>query len=149
MLETGFGMGINFLATWAAWRADPARCEHLHFVSIEKHPFSADDLRRAHEATVDDESIAALAAAIIAAWPKLVPGTHRLELDGGCVTLTLIFDDAVDVLPTLQFHADAFYLDGFSPAKKPRTLGRRQSSGRSPASPRTTPRFPPTRAPAT
>jgi tRNA 5-methylaminomethyl-2-thiouridine biosynthesis bifunctional protein len=38
VLETGFGMGINFLMTWAAWRADPARCERLHFVSTEKHP---------------------------------------------------------------------------------------------------------------
>jgi tRNA U34 5-methylaminomethyl-2-thiouridine-forming methyltransferase MnmC len=119
LLETGFGIGINFLATWAAWRADPGRCEHLHFVSIEKHPFRADDLRRAYEATVDDESIAALAAVLIAAWPKLVPGAHRLEFDGGGVTLTLVFGDVVDVLPTLRFRADAFYLDGFSPAKNP------------------------------
>jgi tRNA U34 5-methylaminomethyl-2-thiouridine-forming methyltransferase MnmC len=88
-------------------------------VSIEKHPFSAEDLRRAYEATVDDESVAALTAALIAAWPELVPGTHRLEFDGGRVTLTLVFGDAAEVLPTLQLHADAFYLDGFSPAKNP------------------------------
>ncbi len=25
VLETGFGLGTNFLATWAAWRADPSR----------------------------------------------------------------------------------------------------------------------------
>ncbi len=35
VLETGFGMGINFLMTWAAWRADPSRSERLHFVSTE------------------------------------------------------------------------------------------------------------------
>src|SRR5258707_521208 len=40
VLETGFGIGINFLMTWAAWRTDPARCERLHFVSTEKHPVS-------------------------------------------------------------------------------------------------------------
>src|ERR1700682_5669604 len=35
ILETGFGLGLNFLATWQAWRADPLRCRRLHFVSIE------------------------------------------------------------------------------------------------------------------
>jgi tRNA U34 5-methylaminomethyl-2-thiouridine-forming methyltransferase MnmC len=119
VLETGFGMGINFLTTWAAWRADPARGGHLHFVSIEKHPFSADDLRRAHAATVDDESIAALADVLATAWPTLAPGTHKLDFDDGSVTLTIIFGDAVDVLPALRLRADAFYLDGFAPAKNP------------------------------
>jgi tRNA 5-methylaminomethyl-2-thiouridine biosynthesis bifunctional protein len=32
ILETGFGLGHNFLATWAAWRDDPQRCEDLWFV---------------------------------------------------------------------------------------------------------------------
>jgi hypothetical protein len=36
--ETGFGLGNNFLATWAAWRADPQRCARLDFVSVELHP---------------------------------------------------------------------------------------------------------------
>ena len=44
VLETGFGFGLSFLATWRAWREDPARCERLHFVSIEKHPFQGEDL---------------------------------------------------------------------------------------------------------
>ena len=44
ILETGFGFGLSFLAAWRAWRADPARCERLHFVSIEKHPFEFSDL---------------------------------------------------------------------------------------------------------
>ena len=38
VLETGFGLGNNFLATWAAWRADPNRCRQLHFLSIEASP---------------------------------------------------------------------------------------------------------------
>ncbi len=73
VLETGFGMGINFLTTWAAWRADLARSERLHFVSIEKHPFSADDLLRAYAVTVDDASVLALADTLAAAWPALKP----------------------------------------------------------------------------
>jgi tRNA 5-methylaminomethyl-2-thiouridine biosynthesis bifunctional protein len=119
VLETGFGMGINFLMTWAAWRADPARCERLHFVSTEKHPFTKADLLSAYAATVADASIAGLGQTLADAWPMLVPGTHRLEFEGGRVTLTLVFGDATETLPTLWLRADAFYLDGFAPAKNP------------------------------
>ena len=38
ILETGFGLGLNFLATWQAWREDPHAPEHLHYVSVEAHP---------------------------------------------------------------------------------------------------------------
>ena len=48
ILETGFGQGLNFLATWQAWRNDPQRCSRLHFVSIEKHPFTRDGLATLH-----------------------------------------------------------------------------------------------------
>ena len=41
ILETGFGFGLNFLAPWAAWRADPQHCGRLHYVAAEKHPFVA------------------------------------------------------------------------------------------------------------
>ncbi|NML32164.1 bifunctional tRNA (5-methylaminomethyl-2-thiouridine)(34)-methyltransferase MnmD/FAD-dependent 5-carboxymethylaminomethyl-2-thiouridine(34) oxidoreductase MnmC [Paraburkholderia antibiotica] len=119
VLETGFGMGINFLVTWAAWRSDPSRCERLHFVSTEKHPFSAADLRHVHATTFSDPLVAELADALANAWPMLVPGTHRLEFDDGRVVLTLIFADAAESLPTLRLRADAFYLDGFAPAKNP------------------------------
>jgi tRNA 5-methylaminomethyl-2-thiouridine biosynthesis bifunctional protein len=119
VLEIGFGMGVNFLTTWAAWRADSGRCERLHFVSIEKHPFSARDLRRAYAATIDDQSIAALAETLAAEWPALAPGIHQLVFEGGSVTLTLVFCDAADALPGLRLRADAFYLDGFAPAKNP------------------------------
>jgi tRNA 5-methylaminomethyl-2-thiouridine biosynthesis bifunctional protein len=119
VVETGFGMGVNFLATWAAWRDDPARCERLHFVSVEKHPFTRNDLRAALDAVVAHTREAALARELVDAWPMLVPGTHRLEFEGGRVTLTLVFGDALDVFPKMWMRADAIYLDGFAPAKNP------------------------------
>ena len=48
IVETGFGQGLNFLATWAAWRDDPQRCARLDFVSIEKHPFDRAGLSVVH-----------------------------------------------------------------------------------------------------
>lgn len=112
VLETGFGTGLNFLATWAAWRDDPSRCRRLHFVSVEKHPFSAADLARLHAQWPE---FADLSAELGAAWPPAVPGFHRLALDGGRVQLTLMLGDAGDGLPNLDARVDACYLDGFAP----------------------------------
>ncbi len=122
VLETGFGMGVSFLTTWAAWRDDPDRCERLHFVSVEKHPFTRDDLRRVLDGVIahaPQTELATLARELVEAWPMLVAGTHRLEFEGGRVTLTLVFGDAVEALPKMWLRADAIYLDGFAPAKNP------------------------------
>lgn len=116
ILETGFGLGLNFLATWAAWRADPARCASLHYFSAELHPFRPEDLHRVHR---QHPELEALADELLASWPPLVPGFHRLHLDQGRVILTLLFGDARALLPQVEGRFDAFYLDGFSPARNP------------------------------
>ncbi|MDZ7596558.1 MAG: bifunctional tRNA (5-methylaminomethyl-2-thiouridine)(34)-methyltransferase MnmD/FAD-dependent 5-carboxymethylaminomethyl-2-thiouridine(34) oxidoreductase MnmC [Thiobacillus sp.] len=108
VLETGFGSGLNFLATWAAWRADPARPARLHFLSAEKHPFRADDLVRLHARWPE---FSALSGELLANWPTLTPGFHRIALDGGRVQLTLMLGDVSDSLPNVQAGVDAFYLD--------------------------------------
>lgn len=116
ILETGFGLGLNFLATWATWRQDPYRCERLHFVSVEKHPFNREDLARAHRRWPE---LVTEASELQAAWPVLTPGFHRLNLAGGRVILTLLFGDAGKQLQQLECRADAIFLDGFSPQKNP------------------------------
>lgn len=116
IFETGFGLGLNFLATWRAWLESRDACQTLHFVSIEKHPFSAADLTRAHHAWPE---FADLSQALTAAWPPLLPGIHQLSLNEGRVILTLVFADATEALRKLDLAADAFYLDGFSPARNP------------------------------
>lgn len=121
ILETGFGLGLNFLATWAAWKADAQHCRSLHFISLEKHPFSRADLQTLHQQWPE---LAPLAHRLQQQWPLLTPGFHRLQLDEG-VTLTLIFGDALQWLPQLEAEVDAFYLDGFSPGKNPELWGER------------------------
>ena len=116
VLETGFGFGLVFLATWRAWREDPARCERLHFVSIEKHPFELSDLKTFWNKTPGIEKEA---SALATRWPMLVPGMHRIEFEEGNVVLTLFFGDGAEGLPQLALAADAIFLDGFSPAKNP------------------------------
>ena len=116
ILETGFGFGLNFLATWQAWQDDPQRCRRLHFISFEKHPFAASDLARAHQLWPE---FASQSAQLLQHWPALTPGFHRLFLDDGAVTLTLIFGDAASQLRAVNAAVDAFFLDGFSPQKNP------------------------------
>ena len=113
ILETGFGLGNNFLATWHAWRQDPQRCERLHFISVEQHPFVGADLARAHAASPWPE----LAAALIDAWPPLTPDLHPLSFDAGRVRLRLALGDIQAWLPQIVASVDAFYLDGFAPAR--------------------------------
>ena len=115
VLETGFGLGNNFLATWAAWRDHFARCGHLWFLSLDKHPPRLDDLRRAHAHSTEP----GLARELIAAWPPLTPDLHRRDFAQGCVHLLLAFGDLARWLPQWVASVDAFYLDGFAPAKNP------------------------------
>ena len=133
VLETGFGLGHNFLATWEAWRADPGRCERLYFVSIERHPPTRADLARAHA----ESQLPGLAAELVRAWPPLTPNLHTLEFAGGRVQLLLALGDVAALLPGLRVQADAFYLDGFAPAHNPQmwaphvlaALGRKAAHG--------------------
>ena len=116
ILETGFGLGLNFLATWSAWLADEHRPRQLHYVAIEKHPFAAADLAQLHAMWPE---LDALSAQLRDAWPVLTPGFHRLLLDNGRIVLTLVFGDIAECLPQVDAAADAFYLDGFAPSKNP------------------------------
>ncbi|WP_341678762.1 bifunctional tRNA (5-methylaminomethyl-2-thiouridine)(34)-methyltransferase MnmD/FAD-dependent 5-carboxymethylaminomethyl-2-thiouridine(34) oxidoreductase MnmC [Niveibacterium sp. SC-1] len=116
ILETGFGLGHNFLATWEAWRADPQRSRRLHFISVEKHPFGADALAQVHARSGISPD---LSRQLCAQWPLPMPGFHTLHFDEGRVTLTLLFGDALEMIPEIRAQIDAIYLDGFAPGKNP------------------------------
>ena len=113
--ELGFGTGLNFLLTWHAWREMPAPRPELHFLSIEKHPLTRRDLRRALSAW---PTLSELAERLLAAYPAPLAGQHRLLLEPG-VRLDLWWEDADDALADLAGRGkalvDAWYLDGFAP----------------------------------
>ncbi|WP_223434631.1 MULTISPECIES: bifunctional tRNA (5-methylaminomethyl-2-thiouridine)(34)-methyltransferase MnmD/FAD-dependent 5-carboxymethylaminomethyl-2-thiouridine(34) oxidoreductase MnmC [unclassified Pseudomonas] len=114
--ETGFGTGLNFLCAWQLFEQHAVAGARLHFVSVEKYPLSLPDLQRA-----------------LALWPELKPfadqllaqyvaihqGFQRLILDHGRITLTLLIGDVLEQLPQLDAQIDAWFLDGFAPAKNP------------------------------
>ena len=121
--ETGFGTGLNFLATMAAFLEQAPQTgngSRLHFISFEKYPLTQADLRKALAAWPE---LASLSQPLIDQWPLPVSGCHRLLFAGGRIHLDLWFGDIKEMLPQVPHQADglvdAWYLDGFSPAKNP------------------------------
>ena len=116
VLETGFGLGLNFLATWQAWLNDPARPKRLFYSAVEAHPPEASDLLRS---AAPFPELTPLAEQLAARWRGLLPGVHRIELAGGALQLTLAVGDAHPMLAELTGHFDSLFLDGFSPQNNP------------------------------
>ena len=123
--ESGFGTGLNFLTLWQAFdqfrAAHPeATLQRLHFISFEKFPLTAHDLRLAHQRWPE---LAHWAEQLQTQWPPAIGGCHRLILDDGRVTLDLWLGDINDLTDKLDDSmnqkVDAWFLDGFAPAKNP------------------------------
>lgn len=111
--ELGFGTGLNVLHTWQRFEQTAPADAMLHVVSVEGFPLSPADMQRALAGWNGPE-----AAALLAQYPLPVPGWHRLRV--GRMILTLGFGDAEVLLADYDASIDAWYLDGFSPAKNER-----------------------------
>ncbi len=114
--ETGFGTGLNFLAAWACFEEHGPADARLRFVSVEKYPLRRDDLARALSLW---PQLAHQAEALLGQYVAVHPGFQRLCFANGRVTLTLLVGDVLEMLPQLDARIDAWFLDGFSPAKNP------------------------------
>lgn len=107
--ELGFGTGLNMLAL--ALIAD----QPILFTSFEAFPMATTDIARALEAFPEARAIA---DPFLQAWAA---GQRRFQL--GQVAVEVIEGDARVALPAWQGAADAWFLDGFSPAKNPELWG--------------------------
>lgn len=109
--ELGFGTGLNFCATLAAWRATAAQDARLDYTGFEIAPLDAAQMARA---LARWPCLAAEAGSLTAAWTGR-DGT----LTFGLVRLRLVTGDARRTVPGWAAAADAWYLDGFAPARNP------------------------------
>ncbi len=123
--ETGFGSGLNFIATWQLWGEIAPANTHLYFVSAELHPLCKADLRKAADLWPD---LQPYYHQLIEQYPPLTAGFHVLNFSG--VTLLLMLGDAEEMFSQLLLTThpdflpyngkiDAWFLDGFAPAKNP------------------------------
>ncbi|PBJ04265.1 bifunctional tRNA (5-methylaminomethyl-2-thiouridine)(34)-methyltransferase MnmD/FAD-dependent 5-carboxymethylaminomethyl-2-thiouridine(34) oxidoreductase MnmC [Pseudomonas sp. ACN5] len=114
--ETGFGTGLNFLCAWQVFEQHAVAGARLHFVSVEKYPLSPADLQRALALWPE---LKVFADQLLEQYVAIHQGFQRLTLDHGRITLTLLIGDALEQLPQLDARVDAWFLDGFAPAKNP------------------------------
>ena len=127
--ETGFGSGLNFLLTWSLWKKYAPPSATLHYISCEQYPLSHDDLSQCLALW---PSLQEQADLLLEHYPILTPGFHCLQFADARVNLTLMLGDALDCYRELlicgdanverqlrEYYVDAWFLDGFSPAKNP------------------------------
>ena len=114
--ELGFGSGLNVAALLELWaRTRPAEGQ-LHIFSIEGFPISSAEAARALSAWPE---LAAVATRLCARWPGQTPGVHRVEFPEYGAILDLVVGDVATALAGWNGEADAWFLDGFAPARNP------------------------------
>ena len=114
--ELGFGTGLNIVALLDLWRRARPENGRLHVFSIEGFPLTRDEAARALSAWPE---LAETANAVLSVWPEGAPGFHRLDLPQWNATIDLAVGDARWALEEWSGPADAWFLDGFSPALNP------------------------------
>jgi len=121
--ETGFGTGLNFFVTAQHWktfyaktRGNQSKTSHLYYYSIEKYPINKNQLA---DIVKSWPQFDIFSLPLLAQYPGNCPGFHQIHFPGFNITLLLMIGDVCHMLDQLLMPMDAWYLDGFSPAKNP------------------------------
>lgn len=114
--ELGFGTGLNIAALLDLWRKEKAPDQRLHVFSIEAHPITRDEAARALAVWPE---LGEAAQVLLDHWPGQARGFHRIDLPGFDATFDLAVMDVEEALTAWDGAADAWFLDGFSPALNP------------------------------
>ena len=114
IIETGFGTGLNFLCAAQLWLKTAPPTANLHFISTEKYPLTLPEMAAAWQAWPELNQVCQPFLAQYEASTK-----HSIQLFDNRVQLTILIGDATECLSKTNTLADAWFLDGFSPAKNP------------------------------
>lgn len=118
IFETGFGTGLNFLATWDLFEKTRSENQVLHYISVERYPLAVDQIRGALSHW--QRELGDKLEGLLEQYPLRIQGFHRISL-APHVQLTLLFDDVKTALEEVVIPrgVNAWFLDGFAPAKNP------------------------------
>ncbi|MDN5753599.1 MAG: bifunctional tRNA (5-methylaminomethyl-2-thiouridine)(34)-methyltransferase MnmD/FAD-dependent 5-carboxymethylaminomethyl-2-thiouridine(34) oxidoreductase MnmC [Nitrosospira sp.] len=114
--ETGFGTGLNFLCTWQLFDEVAPFKGSLDFFSVEKYPLDERDLT---DALALWPALHRYADDLTRRWRRRIPGWNRWSFAGGRIRLTLVISDVAEALSEIPGVIDAWFFDGFSPARNP------------------------------
>ncbi len=119
--ELGFGTGLNIAALLDLW--EEAREDgtvgagaHLHIFSLEAHPLTREEALRALEPW---PALSHVTRLLLDRWPGKRRGFHRIDLPELSATVDVAVMEAAEALAAWTGKADAWFLDGFSPALNP------------------------------
>lgn len=116
IIETGFGTGLNFLCAAQLWLNHAPKNASLHLISTEKYPLSLQEITGALQLW---PTLNNLSGQFLAQYEMLINSDKSIQLFDNRVQLTLLLGDATNSLTKITTPADAWFLDGFSPAKNP------------------------------
>lgn len=120
IVETGFGSGLNFLCAANLWLTSAPKTAKLHFISIEKYPLSLSDMTKTCKMW---PTLNALSANFLTLYQTLISHNTSVRMGGflgkNNIHLTLLIGDVSHCLKMINENADAWFLDGFAPAKNP------------------------------
>lgn len=108
--ELGFGTGLNLFCAWEAWNAS-GKAGPLKYTSFEAYPLAAEDIRRAMS---NWATLRPMVEQVLDNWSD-----EKFHLETDTLDLKVIIGDARETVPAWHGNADAWFLDGFSPAKNP------------------------------
>jgi tRNA 5-methylaminomethyl-2-thiouridine biosynthesis bifunctional protein len=114
--ELGFGTGLNILALLDLWRVSREPGARLQVFSVEAFPLAEEDVRRALAAWPE---LTDLGERLLVQWPRRARGFHRLDFEAEGAFVDLAIMEAGEALKAWTGAADAWFLDGFSPASNP------------------------------
>lgn len=112
--EAGFGSGLNFISTISKFQS--LNKKHLHYIAVEKYPFSRAELARIYE---DFGLINDISREFLDAYYIVPNSLLRINLLNSSIILDIYFGDILEFLDECDFKADIWYLDGFAPSKNP------------------------------
>jgi tRNA 5-methylaminomethyl-2-thiouridine biosynthesis bifunctional protein len=114
--ETGFGTGLNFLCAWQLFDEAAPSNSSLDFFSVEKYPLDEKELT---DVLALWPLLRQYTDELLARWRRRVPGWNRWSFAGGKIRLTLVIGDVENALTEICGGINAWFLDGFSPARNP------------------------------
>jgi tRNA U34 5-methylaminomethyl-2-thiouridine-forming methyltransferase MnmC len=114
--ETGFGTGLNFLCTVHLWLNTSSRQATLNFISAEKYPLSLQDIITTLSFW---PQLKVISDPLLSQYELLINGKESISLYDNRVRLRLLIGDATEQFSKVDEKTDAWFLDGFAPAKNP------------------------------
>jgi tRNA 5-methylaminomethyl-2-thiouridine biosynthesis bifunctional protein len=124
IFETGFGTGLNVLSAAKLFSETAKASQYLDIVSVEKFPLTPDVIKDALAPWA--EKLEPFLSTLIDNYPLRISALHPIDLSPN-ITLHLCFGDIAEIMPCLfektknikHRQIDAWFLDGFAPAKNP------------------------------